>query len=123
MASKIELDAVARRRYAAMARHYRMEINRVARPEFRHRNRGHILNNADRGITLAKHHRSSKLIIDNVAEAQRLDQLARGIRYAGNGLIALDAGLRVRNVHESYQRNANWQRQMAVWTRAVAGGG
>lgn len=123
MASKIELEALARRRYAAMARHYRMELNSVARPEFRHRNRGHILNNADRGITLAKHHRSSKLIIDNVAEVQRLDQLARGIRYAGNGLIALDAGLRVRNIHESYQRNENWQRQMALETTGFGVGG
>ena len=123
MASKIELEALARRRYAAMARHYRMELNSVARPEFRHRNRGHILNNADRGITLAKHHRRSKLIIDNVAEVQRLDRLARSIRYAGNGLIALDAGLRVRNVHESYQRNENWQRQMALETTGFGFGG
>lgn len=123
MASKIELEALARRRYAAMARHYRMELNSVARPEFRHRNRGHILNNADRGITLAKHHRSSKLIIDNVAEVQRLDRLARSIRYAGNGLIALDAGLRVRNIHESYQRNDNWQRQMALEITGFGVGG
>src|SRR5690625_143675 len=106
-----------------MARHYRMELNSIARPEFQHRNRGHILNNADRGITLAKHHRSSKLIIDNVAEDQRLDRLARSIRYAGNGLIALDAGLRVRNIHESYQRNENWQRQFALEATGFGFGG
>src|SRR5690625_199728 len=123
MGNKIELEALARRRYAAMARHYRMELNSIARPEFQHRNRGHILNNADRGITLAKHHRSSKLIIDNVAEVQRLDRLARSIRYAGNGLIALDAGLRVRNVHESYQRNENWQRQFALEATGFGGAG
>src|SRR5690625_7156359 len=98
-----------------MARHYRMELNSIARPEFQHRNRGHILNNADRGITLAKHHRSSKLIIDNVAEVQRLDRLARSIRYAGNGLIALDAGLRVRNVHErSEERRVGKERESTI---------
>src|SRR5690625_7719877 len=114
MASKICLVALARLRTSAMSRLYRMELNIVARPEFRHRNRGHILNNADRGITLAKHHRSSKLIIDNVAEVQRLDRLARSIRYAGNGLIALDAGRRVRNAHERYQRHENRSEERRV---------
>lgn len=113
MASKVELEAMARRKYTTMARQYRVELNSVARPEFRNTNRGHILNNADRGITLAKHHRSSKLSIDNVAQVQRLDRLARSIRYAGNGVIALDAGLRLRSVHDSYQRNENWQRELS----------
>ncbi len=120
---KVELESLARRKYATMARQYRVELNSVARPEFRHKNRGHILNNADRGITLAKHHRSSKLSIDNVSQVQRLDRLARSIRYAGNGVIVLDAGLRLRNVHESYQRNENWQRELSLEATGFGLGG
>ena len=52
-----------------------------------------------------------------------MDRLARSIRYAGNGLIALDAGLRVRNIHESYQRNDNWQRQFALEATGFGVGG
>jgi|GEM_PF-1685445 len=123
MTSKMELESLARRKYDTMARQYRVELNSVARLDYRHKNRGHILNNADRGITLAKHHRSSKLSIDNVSQVQRLDRLARSIRYAGDGVIALDAGLRLRSVHESYQRNEDWQRQLALQTTGFGAGG
>ncbi|WP_024460764.1 hypothetical protein [Marinimicrobium sp. LS-A18] len=123
MAGKVELEAMARRKYATMARQYRAELNSIARPEFRNSNRGHILNNADRGITLARHHRRSKLSIDNVAQVQRLDRLARGVRFAGNGVLVLDAGMRLHGVHESYQRNENWQRELALEATAFGAGG
>ncbi|UZJ46019.1 hypothetical protein OOT55_08210 [Marinimicrobium sp. C6131] len=123
MASKVELEAMARRKYATMARQYRAELNSIARPEFRNSNRGHILNNADRGITLARHHRRSKLSIDNVAQVQRLDRLARGVRFAGNGVLVLDAGVRLHSVHDSYQRNENWQRELALETTGFGFGG
>lgn len=123
MASKVELEAMARRKYATMVYQYRTELNSIARPEFRNSNRGHILNNADRGITLARHHRRSKLSIDNIAQAQRLDRLSRGIRWAGNGVLVLDAGARLHGVHESYQRNENWQRELAIETTGFGVGG
>lgn len=123
MASRVELESMARRKYATMARRYRVELNSVARPEFRNTNWGHILNNADRGITLANRHRRSKLSIDNVAQVQRLDRLARGVRFAGNGVVVLDAGIRLRSVHESYQRNENWQRELALETTGFGVGG
>lgn len=113
MASKVELEAMARRKYATMAQQYRVELNSIGNPAFRNTNRGHILNNADRGITLAKHHRASKLSIDNVAEVERLNRLARSIRFAGNGAVVLDAGARLAGVYESYQRNENWQRELS----------
>src|SRR5690625_7812927 len=100
MASKICLVALARLRTSAMSRLYRMELNSVARPEFRHRNRGHILNNADRGITLAKHHRRSKLIIYIVADVHLLDRLVLSLRYVCNGIIVLDSDLRISTVND-----------------------
>jgi hypothetical protein len=123
IASRMQFESIARQKYSIMERHYRAELSAVARPAFRNKNRGNVLNSADRGVVLANRRRSANLFVDNVAEVRRLDTLARGIRFAGNGVIVLDAGVRLRSVHDSYQRNENWQRELAIETTGFGAAG
>ena len=79
---------------------------------------------AERGITLAGRGRKARrLHVANGAQASRIALLARGTRYAGNGLILLDAGIRVQKVRGAYDSGGDWQRQAVLETTGFGAGG
>ena len=79
---------------------------------------------AERGITLAGRGRKARrLHVANGAQASRIALLARGTRYAGNGLILLDAGIRVQKVRGAYDSGGDWQRQAVLETTGFGFGG
>src|SRR5690606_20482848 len=59
----------------------------------------------------------------NAQEARQLDRLARNIRWAGNGLVAIDAGRRAAGVYQTYQDGGNWQRQASIEATGFGVGG
>ncbi len=103
---------------------YRAEINRFVSPADIGKNRGGPLTSAERGATLATRRRSDRrLYVSNSAQATKLAQLATATRYAGNGLIVIDAGLRVQKVHGTYKSGGDWQRQAVMETTGFGLGG
>jgi hypothetical protein len=52
--------------------------------------------------------------VSNSAQATKLAQLATATRYAGNGLIVIDAGLRVQKVRGLYESGEDWQREAVL---------
>lgn len=122
-ADKLILRNEVRRAYDLLQREYRVEMKKVASPELRYKNRGSALNSAERGITVAQHRRGRHLYVSNTAEAQQVARLARNIRYAGNGMVALDAGIRVTNVYDTYRKGGNWQREASIEATGFGMGG
>jgi hypothetical protein len=103
---------------------YRAEINRFVSPADIGKNRGGPLTSAERGATLATRRRSDRrLYVSNSAQATKLAQLATATRYAGNGLIVIDAGLRVQKVRGMYNSGGDWQRQAVMETTGFGLGG
>jgi hypothetical protein len=60
--------------------------------------------------------------VSNNAEVQALKRFAQKARYAGKGLVVLDAGLRVNSVYQHYQTGKDWKREAVVQTAGFAAG-
>ncbi|KXO07088.1 hypothetical protein AKG98_2656 [Moritella sp. JT01] len=76
------------------------------------------------------HHRpkgqcfSSKVInLTNTQEVTKLKNLGKGITFAGNGLLVLDAGFRVNKVLDAKENGADWQKNMVQETAGFGFGG
>lgn len=79
--------------------------------------KGTVYTNAQRGINKAKSSRTIKPIqFTSTAEFQNLRSFEWGANLLGKGLIVLDAGVRVGNVHVDYLSGKNWQKRAAVET-------
>ena len=123
-ATKAKLEHSVRLKYKLLQMRYRAEIAKFVSAAEIGKNRGGPLTSADRGVTLAgRGRRHRRLYVANSAQASRLALLARGTRYAGNGLILLDAGIRVQKVHGMYNNGGDWQRQAVLETTGFGAGG
>ena len=121
-ATKADLKSKARLAYNELQTKYHAELNKLASPNSLGKNRGNALSGADRGITLAQR-RGRGINVASNAQATQIATLAKGISYAGKGLIALDAGIRVNHVHSTYQQGGNWQREAAIQATGFGLGG
>src|SRR5690606_36526953 len=94
----MDLRRNVKQKYAVLQQKYQTELKQLARHPGK--NRGNAINNAQRGITVAERRASRHLYVANAQEARQLDRLARNIRWAGNGLVAIDAGRRAAGVYQ-----------------------
>lgn len=72
---------------------------------------------------MAERRRGRHLYVSNVSEAQKLDRLARNVRFAGHGMVVLDAGVRVNGVYTTYQSGGNWMREASIEATGFGLGG
>ena len=123
-ATKAKLEHAVRVKHKLLQMRYRAEIKKFVSAADIGKNRGGPLTSAERGITLAGRGRKARrLHVANGAQASRIALLARGTRYAGNGLILLDAGIRVQKVRGAYDSGGDWQRQAVLETTGFGAGG
>lgn len=122
-ATKAELSRRARQAYGVLESKYQVELKKLASPNSLGKNRGNALSSAERGITLAQRKRGRGINVANNAKAQQLARLATSVSYAGKGLIALDAGIRLKGVHHTYKQGGNWQREAAMQATGFGFGG
>lgn len=121
-AAKGELKNKARLAYNELQTKYHAELNKLASPNSLGKNRGNALSSADRGITLAQR-RGRGINVASNTQALQISQLAKGVSYAGKGLIALDAGIRINGVRNTYKQGGNWQREAAIQAAGFGFGG
>lgn len=100
---------------------YHAELNKLADPASLGKNRGNALSGADRGITLAQR-RGRGINVASTTQALQISRLSSGIAYTGKGLIALDAGIRINGVHNTYKQGGNWKREALVQTTGIGAG-
>ncbi|WP_404361885.1 hypothetical protein [Marinobacter sp.] len=83
--------------------------------------RGVPLNDAQRGLNIAKSSRSaSKLQVMSQIEAHSLVRFSRYATHLGNGLAVIDFGSRAGRIHTSYVGGGNWEREMFIETSSFA---
>lgn len=116
------LKSQVRKNYNTLQLQYHAELNKLASPGSLGKNRGNALASADRGITLAQR-RGRGINVASTTQALQISRMATGISYTGKGLIALDAGIRINGVHNTYKQGGNWQREAAIQTVGFGAGG
>lgn len=121
-AANAALKGRVRVTYSELQLQYHAELNKLASPGSLGKNRGNALASADRGIALAQR-RGRGINVASTTQAVQISRMATGISYTGKGLIALDAGIRINGVHNTYKQGGNWQREAAIQTTGFGLGG
>lgn len=121
-AANAALKSRVRATYSQLQLQYHAELNKLASPGSLGKNRGNALASADRGITLAQR-RGRGINVASTTQAVQISRMATGISYTGKGLIALDAGIRINGVHNTYKQGGNWQREAAIQATGFGAGG
>ena len=77
--------------------------------------RGLPLTNVNRGINIARSSRNvATLNISSRVQASQLARFGSQAKFLGNGLILIDVGSRVGNIHTSYKAGENWERELFI---------
>jgi hypothetical protein len=83
--------------------------------------KGTVYSNAQRGIDKAKSGRTIKPIqFTSTTAFQNLRAFETGANILGKGLIVIDAGVRMGNVHVNYLSGKNWEKRTAVEATSFA---
>jgi len=110
------LESIAKSLHKDLNAKFNTEINKFL-GKIKTGRRGSVLSSADRGIGLAKGARTFKPIQFNSTMAfNTLRKFESGANILGKGLILIDAGVRVGNVHTDYLSGNDWQRRAVVET-------
>lgn len=122
----VRLEAQAKDIQAKLNTHFRAEMRRfTAKANAR---RGTVMSNSQRAVNIAKSSRKTASIrVTDVQQAQRLSRFASGLKYAGNGLVVLDAVSRVGTVVDAKNQGKDWQKvavqeSVGMSTGFLAGG-
>ena len=62
----------------------------------------------------------AKLDVASPVEATNLMRFARGARYLGNGVAAIDFGSRASDIYDEYKEGGDWGRKMFVESLSFA---
>lgn len=121
-ANKAALQGRVRAAYSDLQLKYHAELNKLTDPRNRGKNRGNALSSVDRGITLAQG-RGRGINVASNTQALQLANLSKGVSYAGKGIVALDAGIRIKGVRDTYKKGGDWQREAAIQATGFGLGG
>lgn len=121
-AARIEKKNRVRLAYGELQKKYQTELKKIASPNSLGKNRGNALAGAERGITLAQR-RGRGINVASNTQALQIARMAKGVSYAGKGLVALDAGLRVHGVNKVHEHGGNWQREATIQATGFGLGG
>lgn len=107
---------------AAVNQRFQSEIQRIiATNAAKAGRRGTVWTNPERAMGLARGSKTDAAIrLQSSHNFKRVQQFQRGANVLGKGVIALDAGLRISKVHETFQAGGDWQRELS---REMAGFG
>ena len=97
-----------------MQRYFRHELAKIS-AKFPKSQKGHPLTHPERAINIARSSRNAtKLNVATQAQAHNLVKFGNYGRYLGNGLAVVDFTTRVGNIHNSYKRGGNWERDLFI---------
>ncbi|WP_226668698.1 hypothetical protein [Microbulbifer aggregans] len=120
-ANQAQLKQQAHNAFDRMQAQFRAELN-AATSHIRSR-RGTPLTSAERGINIASSSRSvAKLQLSNEIQAHKLVKFSQYTKVLGNGLAVIDFGSRIGKIHNSYQADGDWERDLFVESSTFAAG-
>ena len=120
-ATRAKLKQNVKSAYERLNKYFQQEIQRLAPAKDFGRNKGTAITGADRGITLAERHKGRGIRIADMHEGRAVSRLSQSMTYAGRGIIAVDIGFRANKVHQKYQEDGAWGREIAVQTGGFGG--
>jgi len=111
------------RYFDAMQKGFQTELAAInARASNRKRSRMPV-HNVVRGMHLARDSRKIvKLDIMSQVQAESLVNYTKYAKVLGNGLVALDFGSRIGNIHNEYQADGDWERELFIESSSFAAG-
>ncbi|WDE11848.1 hypothetical protein [Thalassomonas haliotis] len=118
-----KLEKTAKDQLRAMKYNFQAELTKYMGNAKASR-RGTVWSNPDRGIAIAKSGRTATPIqLSNATQMQRVKELGLVGKLAGPGLLILDTGIRVGNVHVDYLSGKDWQRRAVIETTGLGAAG
>jgi len=79
--------------------------------------------NVARGINLARDSRKTvKLDIMSQVQAENLVNYTKYAKFLGNGLVVIDVGSRIASIHNEYQADGDWERELFIESSSFAAG-
>ncbi len=107
--------------FANMQQKFQYELRIAALSQKRAPLKGTALNNSTRATNIA---RSSphiqKLQLTSVTQANALGRFSQYGKVLGNGLVLVDVGSRVGNIHNEYKADGNWERELFIESSSFA---
>lgn len=99
-----------------MHKKFQSELSMTAFAQKAARSRkGTPLTNSTRAMNIARSSRSiEKLQLVSTIQAGALGQFSKYGKVLGNGLIVIDVGSRIGNVHNSYKADGDWERDLFI---------
>src|SRR5690554_6431668 len=83
--------------------------------------RGTPLTSAERGTNIAWSSRNAaKLNVTSQVQANNLVNFSQHAKFLGNGLAVIDFGGRVGSIHNSFQAEGNWERELFIESSSFA---
>lgn len=83
--------------------------------------RGTPLTSAERGTNIARSSRNAaKLNVTSQVQANNLVKLSQHAKFLGNGLAVIDFGGRIGSIHNSFQAEGNWERELFIESSSFA---
>lgn len=111
--SKLQAKQKAFQSFESLQYRFRNELSAVnAQVKSR---RGTPLTSATRATNIAKDSRHiAKLNVSSQVEANNLVKFSQNAKFLGGGLVVIDFGSRVGNIHNSYAADENWERELFI---------
>ena len=107
--------------FANMQQKFQYELRIAALSQKRGPLKGTALNNSTRATNIA---RSSphiqKLQLTSVTQATALGRFSQYGKVLGNGLVLIDVGSRVGNIHNEYKADGDWERELFIESSSFA---
>ncbi len=77
--------------------------------------KGTALTNSTRAMNIARSsHHIQKLQLTSVTQATALARFSKYGKVLGNGLVLVDVGSRVGNIHNEYKADGDWERELFI---------
>ncbi len=114
--------------FANMQQRFQYELKITALSQKGSSRKGTPLTNSTRAMNIARSSRHiQKLQLTSVTQATALGRFSKYGKVLGNGLVLVDVGSRVGNIHNEYKADGDWERELFIESSsfalsAVAGG-
>ncbi len=118
-ADKAAAKLKAQQAYNLMQSKFQHELNTVN--SLSRARKGTPLSSNSRALNIARSSRTAtKLHVTNTIQASNLIKFGKYANTVGNGLVLLDVGSRVGNIHNAYKADGNWERELFIESSSFA---
>ena len=107
--------------FANMQQKFQYELKITALSQKGAPRRGTPLGNSTRAMNIARSSRHiQKLQLTSVTQANALARFSQYGKVLGNGLVLIDVGSRVGNIHNEYKADGDWERELFIESSSFA---